>query len=85
MYIQLSDGVNSDPFRTNDPDCPIIFITAYNEYAIRALRVNSNDYLLKPVDRNDMEAALLKFHRLQKHLPKEDLRTQLEILMKDSQ
>ncbi len=85
MDIQLSDGVSFDLFKTINPDCPIIFTTAYNEYAIRAFRVNSIDYLLKPVDRDDLETALLKFHRLQKHLPKEDLRTQLEILMKDSQ
>ena len=63
--IQLSDGISLDIFDNNDISCPIIFTTAYNEYAIRAFKLNSIDYLLKPVDKADLEAALKKFHFLQ--------------------
>ena len=44
--------------------CPIIFTTAYNEYAIRAFKVNSVDYLLKPVDKIELQAALEKFKKM---------------------
>ena len=60
--IQLSDGISLDIFDNNDISCPIIFTTAYNEYAIKAFKLNSIDYLLKPVDKADLEAALKKFH-----------------------
>ena len=63
--IQLSDGISLDVFDNNDISCPIIFTTAYNEYAIRAFKLNSIDYLLKPVDKGELEAALKKFHFLQ--------------------
>lgn len=63
--IQLSDGIALDIFNQDEICCPIIFTTAYNEYAIRAFKLNSIDYLLKPVDKADLEAALKKFHLLQ--------------------
>ena len=63
--IQLSDGIALDIFNEDPIYCPIIFTTAYNEYAIRAFKLNSIDYLLKPVDKADLEAALKKFHLLQ--------------------
>ncbi len=85
MDIQLSDGVSFDLFKSVSLECPIIFTTAYNEYAIRAFKVNSIDYLLKPVDREDLQAAFGKFHRLHKHVAKEDLRGQLEMLLRDMQ
>src|SRR5436190_12627489 len=49
--IQLSDGTSFEVFEKLLPKCPIIFTTAYDEYAIRAFKLNSIDYLLKPVDR----------------------------------
>ncbi len=85
MDIQLSDGVSFDLFKSISLQCPIIFTTAYNEYAIRAFKVNSIDYLLKPVDREDLQAAFQKFHRLQKQQPREDFRGQLELLLRDLQ
>jgi DNA-binding LytR/AlgR family response regulator len=62
--IQLSDGIALDIF-TGTISCPIIFTTAFNEYAIKAFKVNSIDYLLKPIDKPELEAALKKFHLLQ--------------------
>jgi DNA-binding LytR/AlgR family response regulator len=63
--IQLSDGISLDIFSENQPGCPIIFTTAYNEYAIRAFKLNSIDYLLKPVEKTELRSALRKFHLLQ--------------------
>jgi two-component system LytT family response regulator len=63
--IQLSDGISLDIFSDGNTSCPIIFTTAYNEYAIRAFKVNSIDYLLKPVEKKELEMALQKFHQLQ--------------------
>jgi two-component system LytT family response regulator len=63
--IQLADGISFDIFADSHIQCPVIFTTAYNEYAIRAFKVNSIDYLLKPVDRKDLQIAFHKFHQLQ--------------------
>lgn len=63
--IQLADGISFDIFSDKHINCPVIFTTAYNEYAIRAFKVNSIDYLLKPVDRKELQMALHKFHQLQ--------------------
>jgi DNA-binding LytR/AlgR family response regulator len=64
MDIQLSDGVSFDLFNWVKIECPVIFTTAYNEYAIRAFKVNSLDYLLKPIDKQELKHALDKFRRL---------------------
>ena len=64
MDIQLSDGVSFDLLKHVDIHCPIIFTTAYNEYAIRAFKVNSIDYLLKPVDKVELQTALEKFKKV---------------------
>ncbi|GAB3551217.1 LytR/AlgR family response regulator transcription factor [Spirosoma fluminis] len=63
--IQLSDGVSFDVFSKLAISCPIIFTTAYDEYAIRAFKLNSLDYLLKPIDPDELRVALSKFHRWQ--------------------
>jgi DNA-binding LytR/AlgR family response regulator len=62
--IQLSDGISLDVFTQRKIECPIIFTTAFNEYAIRAFKVNSIDYLLKPVDKKELKNAFDKFHLL---------------------
>jgi two-component system LytT family response regulator len=65
--IQLSDGLSFEVFEELGAAlrCPIIFTTAYDEYAIKAFRVRSIDYLLKPIRLVDVRAALAKFHDLQ--------------------
>ncbi|HEX5654059.1 MAG TPA: LytTR family DNA-binding domain-containing protein [Chitinophagaceae bacterium] len=60
MDIQLSDGVSFDLFKDFNLKCPVIFTTAYDEYAIRAFRVNGVDYLLKPVKEADLLTAIEK-------------------------
>lgn len=58
--IQLSDGISFDIFGRYQLKCPVIFTTAYDEYAIQAFRVNGIDYLLKPVDEDELERAIEK-------------------------
>lgn len=61
MDIQLADGLSFDIFERVKVQCPVIFTTAYEEYAIKAFKVNSLDYLLKPIAYNELEAAFQKF------------------------
>jgi len=56
--VQLSDGVSFDLFDIYQITCPVIFTTAYDEYALRAFKVNGIDYLLKPVDKNELKKAV---------------------------
>lgn len=60
MDIQLSDGVSFELFDQFNLNCPVIFTTAYDEYAIRAFKVNGIGYLLKPVDEEELKAAIDK-------------------------
>lgn len=60
MDIRLSDGLSFDLFSQTDIRCPVIFTTAYDEYAVRAFRVNGLDYLLKPVEKEELRQALQK-------------------------
>jgi DNA-binding LytR/AlgR family response regulator len=66
MDIQLSDGICFSIFDQVllPPSCRIIFTTAYDEYAIRAFKVNSIDYLLKPIEKTELEAAIKKYEEL---------------------
>lgn len=62
--IKLADGNSFEIFKHVEIAFPIIFTTAYDQYAIQAFKVNSIDYLLKPIRQQDLEAALKKFHEL---------------------
>jgi len=61
MDIQLSDGISFEIFEQTIVKAPVIFTTAYDEYALKAFKVNSIDYLLKPVDLNELKNAIDKF------------------------
>lgn len=63
MDIQLSDGLSFEIFEKVKLECPVIFITAYGEYAIQAFKVNSVDYLLKPIDGLELAHSLEKFKK----------------------
>jgi len=59
--IQLLDGESFEIFTQVKVDCPVIFTTAYDEYAIKAFEVNSIDYLLKPIQKEKLSQALTKY------------------------
>ena len=61
LDIQLSDGLSFEIFETVKIVAPVIFTTAYDEYAIQAFKLNSIDYLLKPIDKNELSFAVDKF------------------------
>ncbi len=63
MDIQLADGLSFEIFQSVSVDAPIIFTTAFDQYAIQAFKVNSIDYLLKPVQEEDLSLALDKFSK----------------------
>ena len=59
--IHLSDGVVLDLLLARQPQVPMIFTTAYDQYAIKAFKLQSVDYLLKPIDEDELDAALIKY------------------------
>ena len=61
LDIQLSDGLSFEIFNHINITCPVIFTTAYEEYAIKAFKVNSIDYLLKPIGIEDLKYAIDQF------------------------
>lgn len=65
MDIQLADGLSFEIFEKTVVTAPVIFTTAYDEYALKAFKVNAIDYLLKPIDRMDLMLAFEKFRKAQ--------------------
>lgn len=65
LDVQLSDGTAFDLLKAVDVDCPVIFTTAYDKYAIDAFGPTSIDYLLKPIKKEDLENALQKLKKFQ--------------------
>ena len=61
LDIQLSDGLSFEIFDAVDISSAVIFTTAYDEYALRAFKLNSIDYLLKPIDEDDLDTAVAKY------------------------
>jgi DNA-binding LytR/AlgR family response regulator len=64
MDIQLDDGLCFEIFETIHVDIPVIFTTAYDEYTLKAFKVNSIDYLLKPIEEESLKSAISKFKKL---------------------
>jgi len=62
--IQLGDGLSFEIFKTIDITIPVIFTTAYDQYALQAFKVNSIDYLLKPIVKEELAASLNKYEQL---------------------
>lgn len=64
MDIHLADGSSFAIFERVNVTCPVIFTTAYDEFALKAFEVNSIDYLLKPISKEDLERAMNKYRTL---------------------
>jgi len=64
MDIQLDDGLCFEIFETIKVETPVVFTTAYDEYTLNAFKVNSVDYLLKPIDEEALKSALDKFKKI---------------------
>jgi two-component system, LytTR family, response regulator LytT len=69
MDIRLSDTISFEIFEKINIDSPVIFTTAYDEYAIKAFKVNSVDYLVKPYDFKDLKTAIEKYKKYKAILP----------------
>lgn len=67
LDIQLADGKSFSIFEKINVTIPIIFTTAYDEYAIKAFEVNSIDYLLKPISKEKLVASIEKFNKIRNH------------------
>jgi DNA-binding LytR/AlgR family response regulator len=66
MDIELADGQSFEIFKLTEIKSPVIFTTSYDEYALKAFKVNSIDYLLKPVQKEELQAALDKYKQMKK-------------------
>ncbi len=64
MDIRLGDGISLDILEYTDIDIPVIFTTAYDEYTLKAFKLQSIDYLLKPIDHDELKSALFKYQKI---------------------
>ena len=83
MDIELADGQSFEVFNLIEVKSPVIFTTSYDEYALKAFKVNSVDYLLKPIQKEELQAALAKYKRLQEKSKSSDLN--IDSLVKELQ
>ncbi len=67
MDIELCDGQSFEIFNLTEVKSPVIFTTSYDEYALKAFKVNSVDYLLKPIQKEELQAALNKFKQVKSY------------------
>ena len=77
MDIELGDGQSFQIFNRVNIDTPVIFITAYQQHALKAFKHNSIDYLLKPLNKRELESALQKWKRLQNKRPAKTFSTSI--------
>lgn len=83
MDVRLADGLCFEIFSARTITAPVIFTTAYDEYAIRAFKVNSIDYLLKPIHKTELAAALAKYQQILDIIqPDPDISNLVEIIKK---
>jgi DNA-binding LytR/AlgR family response regulator len=81
MDIQLDDGLCFEIFENVQVEIPVIFTTAFDEYTLKAFKVNSIDYLLKPIDEESLGKAITKYKKL--YSDKSVLRTDFKQLMNE--
>lgn len=81
--IRLTDGLSFEALKFAPATVPVIFTTAYDEYAVQAFKFNSFDYLLKPLEAEELEAALDKVSKAGRHYTDENLRPLFDALQKN--
>lgn len=81
MDIELADGQSFEIFNRVEVLCPVIFTTAYDEFALKAFKVNSVDYLLKPIEFDELKRAVGKFRRLNHNRNTIDYNQQIQTLL----
>jgi DNA-binding LytR/AlgR family response regulator len=79
LDIHLADGLSFELFELMTVTCPVIFTTAYDQYALRAFKVNSVDYLLKPIDEEELRAAVAKLRQRLPAAPTADFGTKSSV------
>lgn len=82
--IHLADGSSFSIFEKTEVKCPIVFTTAYDEYALKAFEVNSIDYLLKPINKDDLQKALNKYKNLKGERQEVDYKTLISRFLTES-
>lgn len=82
MDIQLADGVSFDIFEQVQIQTPVIFTTAYDNYSLKAFKVNSIDYLLKPINRDELRQSIEKYHQLKAQFSSDNYQQQIGSLLK---
>lgn len=83
LDIQLADGKSFSIFEACEVSTPVIFTTAYDEYALKAFELNSIDYLLKPVNKEKLKSSLEKFKRLKEYYGTENPNLQLYEMLRN--
>ncbi|MBN8681639.1 MAG: response regulator transcription factor [Chitinophagales bacterium] len=84
MDIQIADGLSFDIFQHVAVSAPVIFTTAFDQYAVQAFKVNAIDYLLKPIDPADLQQALQKVRERAQPLPAQALAQLTQFLRRDN-
>lgn len=73
LDIQLSDGISFEIFNQVELKCPVIFVTAYDAYALKAFELNSIDYLLKPLRQELLDKSIEKFQKIKQQFSSSDM------------
>jgi DNA-binding LytR/AlgR family response regulator len=84
MDIQLADGISFEIFEQIDVKTPVIFTTAYSEYTLKAFKVNSIDYLLKPIDKELLQKSIEKWENLKEVYNGTDLKEIIKSIKPES-
>ncbi|HMQ62647.1 MAG TPA: LytTR family DNA-binding domain-containing protein [Flavilitoribacter sp.] len=84
MDIQIADGLSFDIFTRISVESPVVFTTAFDQYAVQAFRVNAIDYLLKPIDPVDLAKAIDKIRKQPSSAPSTDLSELIRLFKKDN-
>jgi DNA-binding LytR/AlgR family response regulator len=85
MDIQLADGLSFEIFEKVEINAPVVFTTAFHEYTLQAFKVNSIDYLLKPIKEEELAQSIHKYHSLKDYLSVGSNKLDIENLLKSLQ